>query len=301
MQKNLFYKIFAIGLFISIGYATTPYAIAQSTPVDKQVLLAQLLAQVASLQQQFANISVSSALTNPVPVDISGQTNSSNQNYSSCNIVRTLARGARGQDVICLQQYLINRGLLSEDSATGYFGALTEAAVQKFQAANQIVSSGNPQTTGYGSVGARTRAALFTVTSYTTPSYTEQPGTTQSYAMCNFSGSSMSHGVSVTAYQYPTAVPGSSCVSEIRSCNNGVLSGSYQYSSCSATEALSCNLDGVTIPHNADYTFYAASTVPYGKYCDSQEYGAQTRTCSNGVLSGSSRYNKVKCTVSIRP
>ncbi len=80
---------------------------------------------------------------------------------SQCpNIARNLSRGSRGADVTELQQFLISVGMLANDSATGYFGVLTEAAVQKWQASKGIVSSGSPSTTGYGSVGPKTRSAL---------------------------------------------------------------------------------------------------------------------------------------------
>ncbi|HEY4517143.1 MAG TPA: peptidoglycan-binding domain-containing protein [Candidatus Paceibacterota bacterium] len=80
---------------------------------------------------------------------------------SACpTLARTLARGARGADVSALQTFLIARGLLASDSATGFFGALTQTAVQKFQASQAIVSSGTPASTGYGLVGKKTRAAI---------------------------------------------------------------------------------------------------------------------------------------------
>jgi len=75
-------------------------------------------------------------------------------------LARTLARGARGADVSALQTFLIAQGLLASGSATGFFGALTQGAVQKFQASQNIVSSGPPASTGYGSVGKKTRAAI---------------------------------------------------------------------------------------------------------------------------------------------
>ena len=61
---------------------------------------------------------------------------------------------------MCLQHILISQGLLAADMATGYFGRLTQAAVKKLQAAHGLVSSGTPQTTGFGSVGPKTRALL---------------------------------------------------------------------------------------------------------------------------------------------
>ncbi|MDO8518414.1 MAG: peptidoglycan-binding domain-containing protein [bacterium] len=80
---------------------------------------------------------------------------------TSCpTLARTLARGAKGADVKALQQFLVAQGFLTSESTTGYFGALTEAAVQKFQASQSVVSSGTPATTGYGAVGPKTRKAI---------------------------------------------------------------------------------------------------------------------------------------------
>jgi hypothetical protein len=46
-------------------------------------------------------------------------------------------------------------------------------------------------------------------------------------------GGSITHGQSVTAYAGSLVPCGSSCSSQTRTCNNGSLSGSHQYSSCS--------------------------------------------------------------------
>ncbi len=76
------------------------------------------------------------------------------------SLVRNLYRGLKGQDVTNLQNFLISKGHLDTGNNTGFFGPLTEAAVKKFQAAQGIVSSGTPLTTGYGSVGPKTRARI---------------------------------------------------------------------------------------------------------------------------------------------
>lgn len=73
---------------------------------------------------------------------------------------RNLSYGAQGDDVKSLQNFLVSRGHLTADSTTGFFGALTQAAVKAFQAANGIVSSGSPETTGYGNVGPSTRSKI---------------------------------------------------------------------------------------------------------------------------------------------
>src|SRR3989344_8696305 len=76
--------------------------------------LPQLQAQLQILQTQLA------ALQKTVPT----------ASVSS----RSLSKGMRGDDLKQLQLFLIAQKLLTSDSATGFFGALTEAAVKKFQA-----------------------------------------------------------------------------------------------------------------------------------------------------------------------
>ncbi|MGH7175511.1 MAG: hypothetical protein ACREGR_04100 [Minisyncoccia bacterium] len=64
-----------------------------------------------------------------------------------------LAPGSTGSQVIALQQAL---GV----SATGFFGPLTQTAVESIQMQGDVVSSGTPSTTGFGMVGPATRALL---------------------------------------------------------------------------------------------------------------------------------------------
>jgi peptidoglycan hydrolase-like protein with peptidoglycan-binding domain len=53
-----------------------------------------------------------------------------------------------------------NPSFYPEGLITGYYGTLTRAAVQRFQAFYGIVSSGSPSTTGYGRVGPATMARM---------------------------------------------------------------------------------------------------------------------------------------------
>jgi peptidoglycan hydrolase-like protein with peptidoglycan-binding domain len=73
---------------------------------------------------------------------------------------RTLGRGATGEDVTRLQEFLQKTGDLKEASTTGYFGPATEAALQRWQAAKGLVASGTPALTGFGAAGPKTRLAL---------------------------------------------------------------------------------------------------------------------------------------------
>jgi len=95
-----------------------------------------------------------------------------------CPIIdRALSIGARGSDVTMLQQFFITQNLLSSDSATGFFGQLTQAAVQGWQRSQGVVSSGTPITTGYGVVGRLTLASILRACT-TTPVATTTPTTT---------------------------------------------------------------------------------------------------------------------------
>lgn len=72
-------------------------------------------------------------------------------------ITNQLDFGSRGADVTELQTYLAaNTNIYPSGLITGYFGPLTQTAVERFQVAQGIVSEGTPETTGYGRVGPRT-------------------------------------------------------------------------------------------------------------------------------------------------
>ena len=82
-------------------------------------------------------------------------------------IKRQLERGMSGQEVRELQQFLNKAGFTvastgagSPGNETEFFGPATEAAVKKYQSSMGIVSSGDPQSTGYGRVGPRTLKSL---------------------------------------------------------------------------------------------------------------------------------------------
>ena len=76
-------------------------------------------------------------------------------------LTQTMDIGARGGDVTSLQTYLAtNASIYPSGLVTGYFGPLTQAAVSRFQTAQGIVSSGTPETTGYGRVGPLTLARI---------------------------------------------------------------------------------------------------------------------------------------------
>ncbi len=249
---------------------------------------------------------------------------------------RALSRGMSGADVKWYQTRLATLGYLQPESTTGFFGALTEAAVKTFQKEHGVVSSGTAQSTGFGLIGAKTRLAMQNATpggapgapgvyspvltsasvpqNSTTnsavntqvpvvvfPTTVLTPTLSQAQASapisCPFGGQLMPSGTAVTMYQSPGATAESpQCVSEARVCNNGTLSGSYQYFSCtplgaqtsapsggsSADTSISCVWNGATVAAGASVSAYQAATVPNGSICLSE-----SRTCVNGALSGS--------------
>lgn len=82
-------------------------------------------------------------------------------------VTKTLSEGMKDTQVISLQKFLnrtgapiASTGAGSSGNETSYFGAGTERAVQQWQTKNNVVSIGSPETTGYGVVGAATRAKM---------------------------------------------------------------------------------------------------------------------------------------------
>lgn len=72
-----------------------------------------------------------------------------------------LSPGDSGDDVENLQTLLKQfPDVYPEGIVTGFFGPLTQRAVERFQAKHGIVATGSPATTGYGILGPQTRAKL---------------------------------------------------------------------------------------------------------------------------------------------
>lgn len=85
----------------------------------------------------------------------------------SSAITMGLSMGMEHPQVLTLQKILNEKGYTiategpgSPGQETQKFGALTRVAVRAFQCAEKIACDGDEHTTGYGFVGAKTRAAL---------------------------------------------------------------------------------------------------------------------------------------------
>lgn len=81
---------------------------------------------------------------------------------ASCiSINQDLKKGMENAEVKRLQVFLAqDPGVYPENITSGYFGNLTELAVQRWQAKHGVVSYGSAYTTGFGLVGPQTRRAI---------------------------------------------------------------------------------------------------------------------------------------------
>ncbi|MCF7835904.1 MAG: peptidoglycan-binding protein [Candidatus Marinimicrobia bacterium] len=141
-MKN-FYKCLLLFVFCAVFLPSSSYA---STASDLQAQITALLAQVQTLQNQLSTIQTT-ITTSGCP-----------------NITSDLYLGVENSQVTALQNYLANdSSIYPEKLVTGYYGSLTEKAVQRWQAKYGVVSSGSADTTGYGVVGPKTRAKMNSV------------------------------------------------------------------------------------------------------------------------------------------
>lgn len=137
-------------IFVGVCIAALlPLAVSAATVEELQVQIANLINKISALQGQLGASSGASA----TPI-LSGT-------VQCPQVSRVLRRGATGADVSRLQQFLaLDPSVYPDAQMTGYYGALTEKAVQRFQCKNKLVCDGTPDSTGYGVAGPRTAALL---------------------------------------------------------------------------------------------------------------------------------------------
>lgn len=115
---------------------------------------------------------------------------------------------------------------------------------------------------------------------------------------CTLGGVTLKHGESRFFYSTSTLTitSGQQCssISQLRTCENGVLSGNASYASPSCVVTKDCILNGILVPNGTTKDFYTKSTVLFGQSCDAIK---QSRTCTNSVLSGTSTYQYGACKV----
>jgi len=115
----------------------TSNTVEDMTAEQKQAKIQELIALINDLKQQIAQM----------------------QNLPSVIFTTPLYKGLQSDDVRRLQTLFATKPeIYPEGLITGYFGSLTEKAVQKFQMQHKLVSSGSDPAFGY--VGPKTRAKL---------------------------------------------------------------------------------------------------------------------------------------------
>jgi peptidoglycan hydrolase-like protein with peptidoglycan-binding domain len=145
---NISKKIVASLLGVSLLVA--PGMVSGQTVAELQAQIAALMAQINALQAQIAALGGAPAA-------------------AACTFTKNLFVGVRGDDVKCLQNYLIGAGHAIPAGATGYFGSQTKAAVAAWQAANGVAPAA-----GYFGPISRAKYSSLMAAAPTTPT----PGVT---------------------------------------------------------------------------------------------------------------------------
>ncbi|MEK7481105.1 MAG: peptidoglycan-binding protein [Patescibacteria group bacterium] len=142
-MKNIFTVITFFLITLLFLFAQAPLSGAQAE--DTQSAIKTLQDQIAALQEKISTLNVAEP-----------------QSVSSANkFDRDLFRGQESEEVRTLQEFLAkDPSIYPEGLVTGFFGSLTEKAVQRFQEKHGIVSAGAAGATGYGRVGPKTRTKL---------------------------------------------------------------------------------------------------------------------------------------------
>jgi len=120
-----------------------PHDVSQAQTASEQQQITVLLALIIQLQQQLALLTGQGTCT-----------------VFTQNLYIGLYDYQTGNQVSKLQAFLKAQGDFTHPTITGFFGVVTQKAVQKFQARMGIVSQGAPASTGYGFVGPGTRTKI---------------------------------------------------------------------------------------------------------------------------------------------
>lgn len=141
MSKLLKISSLVVGLAMVLSFVAVP---ASAATVD------ELMAQIAALTAQIAALKGGAATT-------------------AATFTRDLTVGSKGEDVSALQQILIDGGYLNVTAPTGYFGAMTKAALVKYQTENGISATGyfGPKTRAFVNASAGTTTGGTTTTTGT--------------------------------------------------------------------------------------------------------------------------------------
>jgi len=138
-------------IIIGLLFSYTAFAQTSTSTADQHMLILQLQEQIKVLEAKITELQTELKATKSELVEVKEE----------LRLTRTLRKGMIGEDVSQLQKFFKQfPDIYPEGLVTGFFGPLTEAAVQRFQEKQEIVSSGSPETTGFGQIGPRTISKL---------------------------------------------------------------------------------------------------------------------------------------------
>ena len=143
-------RILAVALLLS-ALPIGAYAQTSASAQDESTLVAQITALEEEIQSLTSGSTAAPAVSAPANPVIT--------NNACPTLQENLSLGESGPDVSSLQVFLAGEGMFS-GTATGYYGMITQSAIEQWQTSNNIISYGTPATTGYGAVGPRTRLAI---------------------------------------------------------------------------------------------------------------------------------------------
>lgn len=150
-------RLGSIALAVTLTGAAifVPFAAVADTTSDT---IAALQAQIAALQAQLLTLA-----GNP-PAPVAGK----------CTFTRSLTLGMKGDDVMCLQKYLMGTGHYTySGGATGYFGNISKSAAAAWQAANGV----SPAVGYFGTISRAKYDMLMASAPMPTPTPTSPFGT----------------------------------------------------------------------------------------------------------------------------
>ncbi|MBI5456819.1 peptidoglycan-binding protein [Candidatus Kaiserbacteria bacterium] len=141
--------------------ACVPFVAGALTVDELRAQIEDLLRQIDALQQQLGGGQTTPQTGGMTYIPPSATPTAVPASFDCPYISRSLKIGSSGDDVARLQQFLaFDPSLYPEAQVSGYYGALTEAAIRRFQCKNKIVCDGTPAATGYGVTGPRTASLL---------------------------------------------------------------------------------------------------------------------------------------------
>lgn len=267
---------------IVVASVVVPLAASALTP-EVQAQIAVLLQRVQQLQALLDQLRAGQSVQYPTTTSCVDLTYNMGPDDTDSNT---------GGDVTKLQRFLAGQpGIYPEGRVTGFYGPATTRAVQRWQSAHGIVSSGTPDTTGYGYVGPRTRGAMscngttyFQSTYYNQGTYYTQ--SSYSPSSCTLDGTTLASGQSRTFY---SAQNSTTCAAnmKVRTCTNGTFSesSSYSYASCSPPIPGPVSASARCVTHN----YCSNGSLYYQNDSDCAETLVQTSAlqCTEGSIKGS--------------